>query len=442
MQEDKIYALEDYIKDYQQLICKYRSENASLKRQLGNNCDESEVPAGRGPRQPASQDGQRSLTVPPKIDVPRKPRTNGTNRNQPLEVPDVPALEQTKPDGANLQFRPARAGENAAAGQQSSDVLTASYTEPPAADASGKPVNAGAMGKVASRAATGDNSASDGAENDAGSGGDGSNSQKPPSHILLRGEVVANDSAGGPRLAINVAPLDSSWQVAAFEGNVSLALMGIDENGAKQKLGRWDFSPQDVKAGVDPTTGAPTLQFHLELPGDTPISETSELWARVVPEGGSKMLATAQVDLTQPGEFTSQPENIEETNIADVAISSPAEDEISPASAEPPDLTTDVDTTINDPGWQTARPGAPVNLPVAKSSPDNGWRAAEGPIPVAVAQSTPAAVTTPTALVKKPSKPVRQRAVRSPSPPSWSPDRSGESKIGTRPPRPRWSATR
>jgi len=32
MQEDKIYAMEDYINEYQQLLCKYRSENAALKR--------------------------------------------------------------------------------------------------------------------------------------------------------------------------------------------------------------------------------------------------------------------------------------------------------------------------------------------------------------------------------------------------------------------------
>ena len=37
MQEDQLYALEDYLEEYQRLVCKYRSENASLKRQLAEN---------------------------------------------------------------------------------------------------------------------------------------------------------------------------------------------------------------------------------------------------------------------------------------------------------------------------------------------------------------------------------------------------------------------
>ena len=33
-QEDQIYALEDYLSEYQQLLCDARSENAMLKRQM------------------------------------------------------------------------------------------------------------------------------------------------------------------------------------------------------------------------------------------------------------------------------------------------------------------------------------------------------------------------------------------------------------------------
>ena len=36
MQEDQIYALQDYITQYQQLLCRYRSENCELKRQLAD----------------------------------------------------------------------------------------------------------------------------------------------------------------------------------------------------------------------------------------------------------------------------------------------------------------------------------------------------------------------------------------------------------------------
>src|ERR1044072_4982447 len=33
LQEDQLYAMQDYISQYQQLVCRIRSENASLRRQ-------------------------------------------------------------------------------------------------------------------------------------------------------------------------------------------------------------------------------------------------------------------------------------------------------------------------------------------------------------------------------------------------------------------------
>ena len=32
MQEDQMWAMQDYIQQYQQLVCQFRSENASLRR--------------------------------------------------------------------------------------------------------------------------------------------------------------------------------------------------------------------------------------------------------------------------------------------------------------------------------------------------------------------------------------------------------------------------
>src|SRR4051794_2196829 len=35
-QEDQMWAMQDYLQQYQQLICRFRSENASLRRQLND----------------------------------------------------------------------------------------------------------------------------------------------------------------------------------------------------------------------------------------------------------------------------------------------------------------------------------------------------------------------------------------------------------------------
>jgi len=50
MQEDQMWAMQDYLQQYQQLICRFRSENASLRRQL--NEERSGVLDGRA--QPAT----------------------------------------------------------------------------------------------------------------------------------------------------------------------------------------------------------------------------------------------------------------------------------------------------------------------------------------------------------------------------------------------------
>ncbi|MEX0613980.1 MAG: hypothetical protein WD229_17810, partial [Pirellulales bacterium] len=77
MQEDQLYAMEDYLAEYQQLICKYRSENATLKRQLAD-CDEPDkaLPAPRP--SPRARNGVPPRLNGPAIQVPPTPKTNGT----------------------------------------------------------------------------------------------------------------------------------------------------------------------------------------------------------------------------------------------------------------------------------------------------------------------------------------------------------------------------
>ena len=59
MQEDQIYAMQDYMQQYQQLVCQYRSENASLRRQLAEgHADDSyddAAAADAGNAQPAAR---------------------------------------------------------------------------------------------------------------------------------------------------------------------------------------------------------------------------------------------------------------------------------------------------------------------------------------------------------------------------------------------------
>ena len=47
-QEDQIYAMEDYLAQYQQLLCQVRAENASLRRQIRESGGEP-LPAPSSP---------------------------------------------------------------------------------------------------------------------------------------------------------------------------------------------------------------------------------------------------------------------------------------------------------------------------------------------------------------------------------------------------------
>jgi hypothetical protein len=390
MQEDRIYAMEDYINEYQQLLCKFRSENAALKRQLAEDCTIVETPDSSTSPRSKSSGGEGSRVVSPA---------------PTLEAPEVPPLEPTKPDGANLQFRPGNFSGKSESGEQPSDVAAASYSAP--------------AGETALPAAV---------------------IPKEPmsSAVQLWGEVLANDMGGGPRLAIQLAPHDGSSGAQVLVGHVSLMLLAIDEQGSKQNLGRWDFGPEETQAAVDPTSGI--LLFNLELPAETPVTTNNELWVRVVPQEGGKLLAKASVDLVQPGAFASRVEQPPQApKIAAQIADAAGVDTVLPASYTM--------STAGDDGWQLARPGEPANLPTETEALNGGWRAATQPLPDVVAQKAPAE---PSLRANRPKREPETATVSSTGQKAaWSPDRPGEaaksttaSDGATQRRRPRWSATR
>ncbi len=383
MQEDQIYAMEDYLAQYQELICKYRAENAALRRQLGE--DDDTLPARRpSPRDPNG----------PAIEV-RPPRTNGTPPPQ-LELPEVPPLEETtsnEPDG-EVALATGRTGTD--------DVPSATQA-------------------VALEPAT---------------------EKKPIHDAWLHGEVVGNETGGGPRLIVEIEPRDADGNATQFTGPLSLMLLAADGGGAQESLARWDFAPNEVRSAIDAANEGRTIRFQLELPADTPASDPTEIWVRLLPRGGEKVLAHAAIDLTEPNRFSSLP------------IDSPPRERpprrraIAAANSHRPSRQPALDSNVNDAGWTIARPGEPATLAVDANDPDGRWRPSSEPIPTAVATSTP------TRPKPRPTRPASLPAPRAKTPvavtealrkPGWSPHRSGEpsdeKRMATRH-RPSWSATR
>ncbi len=243
---------------------------------------------------------------------------------------------------------------------------------------------------------------------------------------------------------MNVESTDSSEDDAAFDGTASLMLLANNGPDGEQKLARWDFGSEDVHAAKELAAKPAAMQFFLELPADTPILESTELWVRLVTRNASKLLAHADIDLARPGIFASADHR--EAQVTDG---------LPPASEALVDDSTSISARIAaslvEGEWSIARPGKPANLPSPEFVLTGGWRTSSEPI-AALAQSI---------AVKAPARPVVQQAshvedlaeskpTRTYTPPTWSPDRPGTSaakadadtREAALSQRPAWSATR
>jgi hypothetical protein len=422
MQEDQIYALQDYINQYQKLVCRYRSENAVLRRQLSEGYvsqpDKAE-PAPRTPdRTPATRTG-------PQFQTPQPPSTRPKQQPaQPkVETPEVPPLETRTNTDSTTQDE-LLTSEKPAPADLTPRVLTASFDGPLRESAAAESTSESVPGEAASAA---------GAAPEQSSAASGPRKTDPSREVMLSGEVVANDAGGGPRLLIDIIPFDQAGHVEPLDGNLSLMLLAAGSDGPRQNLGRWDFGPDEVRAAIDSAATEPTMRFYIELPAGTPVGESTELWARLVPRGGSKLLAHANVDLTRPGIFSSRTDKIWPTEESVVATSYTA-----PA---PP--VADLAATLNEGNWAVAQPGKPANLPAAEQNlpASSGWRASSEPMPPIMASSTEA---NDHEAVEKPKQPARAPMASTNAAakkPDWSPERLGKSshRVTTRP---LWSASR
>ncbi len=205
------------------------------------------------------------------------------------------------------------------------------------------------------------------------------------SDILLSGEVVANESGGGPRIVADIEPFDRSGRAEPFDGNVSLMLLAVDADGKQKKLARWDFGPDDVRSALDAAANERMMRFHVELPPHTKIDGTTELWVQLTANGRSRLLSHASIDLTRPGVFSSRTDKVW-----------PAEESVMAASYEEPATeSNDVAAPLNEGKWATAEPGKPVNLPAEAHDAAGGWKASSEPLPAAVASDDTSHSNTP-----------------------------------------------
>jgi hypothetical protein len=271
--------------------------------------------------------------------------------------------------------------------------------------------------------------------------------------VWLRGEVVANETGGGPRILVEIEPLDAKGRATAFNGPLSLMLMAPAEGGVPVPVARWDYRPQDVRAAVQVNGDGKTIQFHLELPPDTPTSEETQIWVRLLKRGGAKLLAHADIKLGEPGLFSSRAETGRDDGkpfgaIRDAApMAATANEEGAIARQAGGRSLATGETAVNsemiDGGWTIARPGQPAGIPKDAATDNNDWRTSHEPPPSVTASS---AAAKPKPRVSRPREsrgPRNLTKAKTPTPATWSPDRAGGTPGTVRTAtRPTWSATR
>jgi hypothetical protein len=404
MQEDQMWAMQDYIQQYQALVCRFRSENAALRRQLNDEHGGTVVDRQPQPIQPTPMN---SPSNPPYRNNTPRP---GVNNNAPptpkADMPDVPPLGTGASNSIGDRYQTIANAGATEPRQSNQFVQQASYDAP-----------------IERRAGNVDASAQVDADPVAST------------DVLLSGEVVANENGGGPRLVIDVESFDQSGRSTPFDGNVSLALVA-SFGGTQQRLARWDFGPDDVRSAVGASASESTMRFMVELPSDTKVDGATQLLARLRPTNGGSILSHAKLDLSKPGLFSSRTDKIwaSEESIVAASYDEPASEQPEPAPA------------MNEGTWATAVPGKPAILPAETEQAMGGWKAASGPLPVVVANAVPTTATStpsPAVAIERPKRlepaPVKTQPVEVAQKPGWAPERTGTKPRATRP---AWSATR
>jgi hypothetical protein len=406
-QEDQIYALQDYLNNYQQLLCQSRTENESLKQQLAEGRPIESAPA------PTRDVGKSRLKSSPQTPFPPTRKDSGPQLGEPESSPSVPKVEMGEPEVPPLRDTSA-ADREERRDESDSSKPPANHIEKSVQPADYEmPVNdtAGQTPLAVDTTTQADEAPSEIAA-----------AIPPPQQVVLQGQVATEDGDPCPHILVDVKPQLTSGQPVDYRG--ALSLMVMDPNSARPtaNLARWDFAADDLDQAILQTADGPLLEFPLQLPSGVPADRPLELWVRLLPENGGKVLAHATVDLSRASQFCSA--TPAEAPIVERAIQIVDSRLPSPSAG-----------AVHETGWQVARPDQPNFQLSGTVSAGSGWHTATQTVP-----ATELIATRPNPVVAPPtpSTPICSPPPASKQAPEWSPDRAEDIKSQE----PAWSPTR
>ena len=269
MQEDQVYMLESYIADYQEIVRRCRCENLELQQELAR-LRTGELTTGPNSTRPAQQDPSDDSWSP---DRPRPRRLLDRNRSPalpdpfrddqppstPEETPGVPEIkieiEGTEAEPAPLVPLPDQ------------ETRSPRSAEPEAPEVVSAVVLNDAKPLV--------------------------EETRTPTAIL--GEYVTLEGDEAPSLHVAVMPRGANGKPLNYHGTLEVMLLDPEAGPTAPSLARWEFSPEEVEAAWRDPDLRETFDVLAGLPAELPRDRPLELWIRLLPEPGGKILTSTML---------------------------------------------------------------------------------------------------------------------------------------------------
>lgn len=272
MHEDQIYALEDYLSEYQAIVQRLRCENQELKQQLAQN--KSGVLQGNQGTVPPARGGTQDDTW-----TPDRPRTRSLlDRSRATDQPDpfkddaregiIPELEidVTEPEielGPPVPVTPP--APPAAAPERSTSAPLQSEPAPPAI------VPTQVLSDAQPLLPT------------------------PQVETEVFGEIVQLANHQAASLHVEVRPLSADGMPLEFEGELEVMLLDPTAGPTAPALARWEFTPDEVEQAWRDPESREVFDVLAGVPEDLPLNRPLELWIRLLPNDGGKILASTML---------------------------------------------------------------------------------------------------------------------------------------------------
>ncbi len=320
-QEDEIYQLEDYLAEYQQIIKQNRAENAKLRRELeelrgakkatGDGQRINELPFGGAA-------GDRSPTPASSPD-----RVNGDGEMPPIELGDpvMPDIDLGTPISPEELNAPGELPEGLQGARRLPAAMQLASAESDNSEFIPPPLPV-----------------------------------EPADSVALYAEQAPTESQGDVQIGLLaiVEPLRRDGGAGEFHGTLSLLVRDPLDDSEQPELARWDLSIEQVEEGWRDGNRR-VLDFALAMPPETPVGRPLELWVRLQPEGGEKLLSHTTIELSPP------------VNLVGVAASGGpvrlvANEETSQTAWVAAAPTDSEGESIEAPAWKTASQAPPAAL--------------------------------------------------------------------------------